>query len=269
MWYILIVVAIIAIGLYLKSPSVKGRRSEQAVARKLDIDSMWKHSGRTLTNIYVPKSSGDTAEIDVLYITSKGLLVLENKNYAGYIFGSESNKSWTVTLYAGKTWYGGKKVEKYQFYNPVWQNRTHIKCLKEYLDSDIRAFSLITFSNRGDLKSISVNSPDVFVCNHAGLSGVLREIWNNNPHILTDAQIEELYAKLLPLTNTNKEARQKHVADIQDRFNSTDTCPVCGGRLVLRTAKKGPNAGNQFYGCSNYPKCKYTRSKYGSFGKLR
>ena len=85
MWYILIVVAIIAIGLYLKSPSVKGRRSEQAVARKLDIDSMWKHSGRTLTNIYVPKSSGDTAEIDVLYITSKGLLVLENKNYAGYI----------------------------------------------------------------------------------------------------------------------------------------------------------------------------------------
>ncbi len=36
-------------------------------------------------------------------------------------------------------------------------------------------------------------------------------------------------------------------------------CPKCGGKLVLRTAKKGANAGSQFYGCSNYPNCKYTR----------
>lgn len=37
-------------------------------------------------------------------------------------------------------------------------------------------------------------------------------------------------------------------------------CPSCGGELVLRTAKKGPNVGSQFYGCSNYPNCKYTRN---------
>ena len=37
-------------------------------------------------------------------------------------------------------------------------------------------------------------------------------------------------------------------------------CPKCGGALVLRTAKKGANAGSQFYGCSNYPNCKYTKN---------
>ena len=37
-------------------------------------------------------------------------------------------------------------------------------------------------------------------------------------------------------------------------------CPNCGGDLVLRTAKKGANIGSQFYGCSNYPNCKYTRN---------
>jgi len=26
--------------------------------------------------------------------------------------------------------------------------------------------------------------------------------------------------------------------------------------MILRTAKKGANAGNQFWGCSNYPACK-------------
>lgn len=37
-------------------------------------------------------------------------------------------------------------------------------------------------------------------------------------------------------------------------------CPKCGGKLVLRTAKKGANAGSQFYGCSNYPNCWYTKN---------
>ena len=36
------------------------------------------------------------------------------------------------------------------------------------------------------------------------------------------------------------------------------SCPKCGGELVLRTAKRGPNAGGRFWGCSNYPKCRQT-----------
>lgn len=33
-------------------------------------------------------------------------------------------------------------------------------------------------------------------------------------------------------------------------------CPKCGVPMVLRTASKGPQAGQKFYGCMNYPKCK-------------
>jgi hypothetical protein len=33
-------------------------------------------------------------------------------------------------------------------------------------------------------------------------------------------------------------------------------CPKCGSVMVMRTAKKGENAGNQFWGCSNYPSCR-------------
>lgn len=35
-------------------------------------------------------------------------------------------------------------------------------------------------------------------------------------------------------------------------------CPRCGSRMVLRTARQGPNAGNRFWGCSRYPACKGT-----------
>jgi len=33
-------------------------------------------------------------------------------------------------------------------------------------------------------------------------------------------------------------------------------CPDCGAPMVRRTASHGPNAGNSFYGCSTYPRCK-------------
>jgi predicted RNA-binding Zn-ribbon protein involved in translation (DUF1610 family) len=33
-------------------------------------------------------------------------------------------------------------------------------------------------------------------------------------------------------------------------------CPKCGGEMILRTAKKGANAGQCFWGCSHYPGCR-------------
>lgn len=38
-------------------------------------------------------------------------------------------------------------------------------------------------------------------------------------------------------------------------------CPRCNSELVLRTAKRGTNTGMQFYGCSGFPRCRYTTSK--------
>jgi len=40
---------------------------------------------------------------------------------------------------------------------------------------------------------------------------------------------------------------------------TSPTCPKCGAPMVLRTARRGANAGNQFYGCTRYPDCKGIR----------
>lgn len=39
---------------------------------------------------------------------------------------------------------------------------------------------------------------------------------------------------------------------------TTPTCPRCGKKMIRREAKKGKNAGDEFWGCVNYPRCKYT-----------
>jgi restriction system protein len=36
-------------------------------------------------------------------------------------------------------------------------------------------------------------------------------------------------------------------------------CPLCGSAMVKRTARKGANVGNEFWGCSAYPGCRGTR----------
>jgi len=33
-------------------------------------------------------------------------------------------------------------------------------------------------------------------------------------------------------------------------------CPKCGDEMVLRVARRGRNAGHEFYGCSNFPRCR-------------
>lgn len=38
------------------------------------------------------------------------------------------------------------------------------------------------------------------------------------------------------------------------------TCPSCSSTMVRRTAHRGDNAGNEFWGCSRYPACKGTVS---------
>jgi len=57
----------------------------------------------------------------------------------------------------------------------------------------------------------------------------------------------------------------KFVADVKkvrkpvgNRSND-GTCSLCGSEMVLRTAKKGPNAGEKFWGCSTFPKCRGTK----------
>lgn len=49
-------------------------------------------------------------------------------------------------------------------------------------------------------------------------------------------------------------------ADQTDQTNpAPPACPLCGSLMALRTAKKGPRAGAQFWGCAKYPSCKGTK----------
>ena len=206
-----------------------------------------------LSNVYVPKKNGETSEIDLIAVTSKGLLVIESKNYSGWIFGNEQNMYWTVTYQDG---------QKHKLYNPVRQNHNHILALLAYLGKNVPVYSMIVFSNKSKLKNVSVQKEGLWVIQEYEVYPVMRYIKENIADCLTAQQIEEIYQKLLPLTNVDDTVRQTHKEDIKQKFGADAplVCPLCGNRLVLRRAKAGVYVGNLFYGCSNYPRCRYIRN---------
>lgn len=71
------------------TPEVKGKYGETLTVRKLKKVKLLGRDGEILRNVYIPKDNGETSEIDVMFITQKGIFVFESKNYSGWIFGEE------------------------------------------------------------------------------------------------------------------------------------------------------------------------------------
>ena len=189
-----------------------------------------------LKNLYIP-AKGKTTEVDLLMIHEKGIFVFESKNYSGWIFGSEDQLNWTQCLQNG---------EKYRFYNPVRQNRTHINALTAFLGRPTSEF--IVFSERCTLKSVPEDTKEVVIVRRPHMLKRLRETLKYAPRKYTHDEIQVMVKKLRPLTNKDFAEKQQHVEDMWKK------CPFCGGELVLRNGKYGC-----FWGCSTYPKCKFTR----------
>lgn len=160
-----------------------------------------------LTNVYLPKERGGTTEIDVVMIHEKGIFVIESKNYSGWIYGSEKNKTWTQTFKSGR---------KEKFYNPIWQNQTHIKTLMQVLKLKDNTYvkSIIAFSERCTLKKVEVNSTDVKVINRNDLRRTVKNIIKDKDTIFTFDELIGFYSILKSYTNVSEEVKEEHIKSV-------------------------------------------------------
>ena len=225
-----------------------------------------------LFNCYLPKRNGESTEVDLILLHESGIYVFESKNYSGWIFGTETQQYWTQSL-PGR--YG--QAHKVKFFNPILQNQAHLKWLGEYLGIDSHFFySCIVFGDDCTLKHITLTSGRHYVTNRSNLFAAISSHIQLSITKLSPEQIDSLYAKLFPLTQVDAEQRAQHIKEVKEIQHKQEVaaqapvasaqgsqdgiCPLCGGRLVLRTATRGANAGNKFWGCSNFPKCRYIKT---------
>lgn len=123
-WWILLLFIVTGIIKAFK-PFLKGKMGEFAVAAhvKLYLD---RDSYTLLNDCTLPDEQNQTTQIDHILLSPFGIFVIETKNYKGWIFGSQHQKTWTQKIY--------KKSFKFQ--NPLHQNYKHQKVLEDIL-SDI------------------------------------------------------------------------------------------------------------------------------------
>lgn len=248
--YILLVIAAIVIGVLFclsGTSSFKGKKGENIVRRII---------GRTnakrdiyVFNNYMLFIDGKSCQIDHILVDRWGVFVIETKNYSGRIYGSEYQKEWTQVLSRGRI--------KNKFYNPVKQNATHIYALKQILPKDTKIHSAIVFV-QGNTQYI--DCPNQRIYSAVQLERYLKDRKKRSPlpeEGYASSQITEINAILERKRANHLISSREHVEEIRTMLDNIEKniCPRCGGKLVLRQGKYG-----DFYGCENYPKCRFKKN---------
>lgn len=128
---------------FFKSPIVKGWLGEWQVRRGLKrLDpAVYRH----FHDLYLPRPDGQgTTQIDHVVISPFGILVIETKNYRGWIFGTEKQREWTQQIYRRKS----------RFQNPLHQNQLHVRALSNFLGlPEERFFPVVFFVGNAEFKT--------------------------------------------------------------------------------------------------------------------
>lgn len=221
---------------------LKGLNGEQNIRKVLKslLDGEVYHA---YNNVLIGSSPRST-QIDHIIVSKYGIFVIETKNIDGCIFGSSYNKQWTQVFHGGK----------YPFQNPLRQNYKHTQKLAEFLGiPHNKMHSLVVF---GDKCQFKTQMP----LNVVKSTGIVNSIKSKKRIFLTDDEVARVNDKLLMLQyNTPFLNGRKHASKLNKRYDSTMTCPKCGGNLKKRTARTGKRAGQEFLGCEKYPQCRYTK----------
>ncbi len=150
----------------------RGVKSERSLVLKLLKYGMPAHV--IFHDLYVEKSKSEFSQIDLVIVSNVGIIVMEVKDYSGWIYGSGNQLQWTQVLAYGK--------QKYRFYNPIMQNNKHVTELKKQLRqfSDVPFYSIVVFYGDCVLKEINFVPNGTFLVKSARVLEVLKIIFKEN-----------------------------------------------------------------------------------------
>ena len=272
----------------------KGAYGEYLIYRH--IDKNIAGNKKWLFNVYLPRDKERTTEIDVMLFHSSGIYIFESKNYKGWIFGSENHKIWTQSIKPSEKNKARKyRFLNPIIQNKLHLSCLEVLLTDE--EKALPLHSVIIFGNNCRLQKIQIISGEHAVIQMKEAVSYVSNICNHASSTVAESWMP-LYTRLYPMSQATDEVKQKHIDDINaeiQRVDVVDTlareenyrlrsemetiestaysmeeeatpvadndgvCPRCGGKLVRRIARKGPNSGKAFIGCSDFPKCHFTK----------
>ena len=187
----------------------RGTRTERDLVLKL-----LKNGIPALTifhDLYVKKHNGNFSQIDLVVATKVGIIVLEVKDYSGWIFGAGHNSQWTQVLAYGK--------KKYCLYNPIMQNSKHITDLRKQLRQfeTVPFYSIVVFYGNCILKDITFVPNGTFLVKSHRVLEVMGAIIKNNNHARYTNKNEIVRILKEAVKNgEDKETQIQHIKNVRD-----------------------------------------------------
>ncbi len=224
-----------------------GKRGETMV--RLILKTLPDKEYFVLNDLLLPTSYG-TTQIDHVIVSVYGVFVIETKDYKGIISGGEESETWCKNVYGNR----------YSMSNPIRQNKVHVAAVCKILSQlgiGCHVYSVVAFSDSADLRVNCISSSCEIVYFYQ-LRNTISKYTNVE---ISHDQVNTIIEQFQKVNIVDSEQRKQHVKDVranvQERQKkiANGVCPRCGGALVQRVGRYG-----NFYGCSNYPKCKFIQN---------
>ena len=182
-------------------------------------------------DLYFINKSGSISQVDLVVPTKVGIIVFEIKEYGGWLFGTGNRTNWTQVLSYGK--------EKYQFYNPIMQNKKHIESIIKQEDQfkNIPFFSVVVFFGNCEFKDISAVPEDVYLIKSWEVNDIVEKILSDNQpaKYVNKLKIVELLSQAVK-NGDDDIIREKHFSNIESMLNNKGV-----GNYEKQTFGKGKN----------------------------
>ncbi len=165
---------------------VKGEELEEKIIEILESIS---NDIFIIKNSFVPRNNNKTKkyEVDILAIHKSGVYVIESKNYAGMLYGTEKKLVWKCYYTDGRF---------YTTTNPIIMNQRKIDTLVKFFNNKIprKLFkSYVVFGDKGKFKVKTVNKSTKMLLVNDLKKTIKNDIKNEE---LTNKQMNYIYEKL-------------------------------------------------------------------------
>jgi len=199
-------------------------------------------------------------------------------NQAPFIKGSSAVKNTVgvvdVTLFTALSNKEFEQLIKKLF---VWRGYTVVDDNENNIDLALQKDSQITFVQFYQWQQNSVDVSSVEYLFSAMESYEVKNGIIMSTGVFTEEAIEFSLGKKILLVNgkdlsqmvealmlsesTSSEGEDSHDSVLENEsddeaIETEPLCPLCSHKMIKRVAKKGKNAGNTFWGCSQFPKCR-------------
>ncbi len=149
---------------------------------------MYAKYGFALVDVYIPKANDIYSEIDIIFLSRKGVISVVVKNQSGFIIGDEVNYTFVQM---------SETHTKHEFHNPIWKNRSHISTVQDTINiKNPRLYhSLVVFGPITNNISVNVTSNNLDVIMIKDIKKYLKK-YNKLDDLLTKEQVDDAYETL-------------------------------------------------------------------------